>query len=122
VTPRSPLVRRPGAFAQGRDVFGVGASQLPDAQRQDERDRSVQVARISVLDEFFELIAQGCGELDGRGASCGRTAHELAHGDRAIRESMVGSELLEERLFLGGQAHAEKIGRWSVGSSGPHGV
>jgi hypothetical protein len=27
------LARRPCAIAQGGDVFGVGASQLPDAQR-----------------------------------------------------------------------------------------
>jgi len=120
--PRPSLVRRPRVLAQGRHVLDVGASQLPDAQGQHEHHRAGHIVGISVLDQLLELISQGCGELGRRSARFGPSAHERTHRLGTVRELVVRSELLEERLLLSGETHAEKVGRGSIGSSGPHGV
>jgi hypothetical protein len=86
----------------------------------DERERAVQISGVAVLHDLFELVPQGRGKLDRRGRRLDRRVHESSDRFRAVRQIVLATEPLEERLFLEREAHAEEVGRGSWGSSGPH--
>ena len=98
------------------------AGKLTDPKGQDERDGAVQIPGISVLDELLELALQGRRDLDRGGGCFHRLTYEGPDRIGARPEFVVRSEPFEVRLFLGGEAHTEEMGRRSYGSSGSHSV
>jgi hypothetical protein len=90
-----PPARRARMLAQRRNVFGVRASQLPDPEGQDERDRAPQIPGISVLDEFLELVPKRRWDLDRGRKGLHPAANERPHRVRPRREFVVRSEPLE---------------------------
>ena len=103
-------------------MLGVRAGELPDPEGQNERGGAVHVPGVSVLDEFLQLAPQCRWDLDRGEGSFHRPAHEGPNRIGARPEFVVRSELFEVRLFLSGEANAEKVGRGSLSSSGPHNV
>jgi hypothetical protein len=118
----SSILHRPGAFAQGRQSFRVGPSELRQPETQDQGDCALEVSGIAVLDELFELPVQGRWHRHRSRLGFARGPHEGSHRIGAGREPVLALEAVEERLLLGGQAHSEKSSRGSVGSGVPHEV
>jgi len=116
----SSVLHRTCAFAQGRQAFRVGPSELREPETGNEGDRTLEVAGVSVLDKLLELPLQGRWHRHRSRLGFARGPDEQSHRVGAGREPMVPLEAVEERLLLGRQAHSEKSSRGSVDSGVPH--
>jgi hypothetical protein len=98
----SAILHRPRAFAQGRKALRVGPSELRQPKCDREGDRTLEISGVAVLDQLFELTLQGRWHRHRFRPGFARRSHEGSNRVGAGREPVVLSELVEERLLLGG--------------------